>query len=229
MKLIFYFNTIKNTGVLIDPNKKFVRKFSSDYKSSILLKNETRGLYWYEKKIKKNKKFKVSKTTKKKPFIDFPLIKGREISYASPLSDNYDYANKVINYYKKFWPTKKITPCHGDLTFANIIFEKNNLSIIDWENFILKEEWGYDICYFLISSLTLPYIIKHKKILKEKDLLVFEKLWRNFYKENRYKYSKNPTKYIKDSVKKLNLRNYSSFYLNKLSKNQINQINEIIN
>lgn len=229
MKIKFYFNTIKNTGILINSNKNFVRKFSNDYKSLILLKNEKCGLYWYVKKIKKNKNFKISEPTKKKPFIDFPLIKGKEISYMSPLSNNYDYANKVINYYKKFWPSKKITPCHGDLTFANIIFEKNNLSIIDWENFILKEEWGYDICYFLISSLTLPFIIKHKKTLKEKDLLVFEKLWRNFYKKDKYKYSKNPIKYIKDSVKKLNLRDYPSFYLNKLSKNQINQINEIIN
>jgi len=229
MKMIFYFNTLKSTGVIINSNKNYVRKFSSDYKSLILLKNEVRGLHWYTKKVKKNKTFKVSEPTKKNPFIDLPLIKGREISYMSSLSENYDYVNKTINYYKKFWPKKKIVPCHGDLTFANIIFKEEKIFIIDWENFILKEEWGYDICYFLISSLTLPSIIKNKKTIKEKDLLIFEELWRNFYKKDVYKYSKNPIKYIKESVKKLKLRDYRSFFLSKLTKNQVMQINEVIN
>ena len=98
MKIIFYFNTLKSTGVIINSNKTYVRKFSSDYKSLILLKNEVRGLHWYTKKVKKNKTFKVSEPTKKKPFIDLPLIKGREISYMSSLSENYDYVNKIINY-----------------------------------------------------------------------------------------------------------------------------------
>lgn len=229
MKLIFYFNNLKNTGVIINSKKKYVRKFSSDKKSLSLLKNEKIGYSWYTKQLKIDNKLKIITPNKNNPYIDFPLIKGREISYMSTLSKNYYYVNKVIDYYKRTWPNKKIVPCHGDLTFANIIFIDNKLSIIDWENFVYKEEWGYDICYFLISSLTLPFIIKQKNKIHEKELLMFEKLWKNFYKNNKFKYSRNPIKFIKNSVKSLNIRDYRSFYLNKLSKNQVNQINEIIN
>ena len=63
-------------------------------------------------------------------------------------------------------------------------------------NFILKEEWGFDGFVISDSSLTLPSIIKNKKTIKEKDLLIFEELWRNFYKKDVYKYSKNPIKYL---------------------------------
>ena len=134
--------------------------------------------------------------SKQYSFLNFPLIKGEEVSYSRLLSENFDFAEKVLNYYKKLWPNKLITPSHGDLTFANIIFLENRVEIIDWENFILKEEWGYDICYFLISSLTLPYIIKDLKKIKNKELIVFEKLWTNFFKDKDFKYSKDPVRYI---------------------------------
>ena len=127
------------------------------------------------------------------------------------------------------WPNKIITPSHGDLTLANVIFLKNSLEIIDWENFTSKKEWGYDICYFLISSLTLPFIIKKKTLINKKELLIFEKLWKNFYQNNNFSYKHNPIKYIKNSVKSDKLRNNKKFFLNKLSRYQINQIIETIN
>ena len=47
MNLIFYFNKIKKTGILINSKKKQIRKFSSDSKSLALLSNEKRGYNWY--------------------------------------------------------------------------------------------------------------------------------------------------------------------------------------
>ena len=229
MNLIFYFNKIKKTGILINSKKKQIRKFSSDSKSLALLSNEKRGYNWYlsQKKIKQ-KTLKIE-PTKKYPFLDFPLIKGKEVLYSSFLSENYDYVEKVLNFYKDLWPNKIITPSHGDLTLANVIFLKNSLEIIDWENFTSKKEWGYDICYFLISSLTLPFIIKKKTLINKKELLIFEKLWKNFYQNNNFSYKHNPIKYIKNSVKSDKLRNNKKFFLKKLSRYQINQIIETIN
>ena len=43
MNLIFYFNKIKNTGILINSKKSQIRKFSSDNKSLALLRNEKNG------------------------------------------------------------------------------------------------------------------------------------------------------------------------------------------
>ena len=229
MNLIFYFNKIKNTGILINSKKSQIRKFSSNNKSLALLRNEKNGYNWYLSQRRISQKNLKTEPTKKYPFLDFTLIKGKEVSYSSFLSENYDYTKKVLAYYKDFWPSKFITPSHGDLTFANIMFLKNRIEIIDWENFVSKKEWGYDISYFLISSLTLPFIIKKKTVIQNKELLIFEKLWKNFFKNSNFSYTHNPIKYIKNSVKSDNLRNYKKFFLNKLSGYQIDQIKEITN
>ena len=70
---------------------------------------------------------------------------------------------------------------HGDLTLDNIIFKKRGLFIIDWEYFGGKKKlWGYDVAYFVLSSLCLPYIC-HKKIFP-KDETLFIQLWEKLQK-----------------------------------------------
>ena len=168
MKLVFYFNKIKKTGVFINSEKSKIRKFSTENKSLALLKNEYRGYNWYLRQKRIQKKLFLSSPTRKSPFLDFSLIKGKEILFSRLLSENYSYMEKVTDFYNEFWPKNKVTPSHGDLTFANLIFYKNKIEIIDWENFTSKKQWGYDICYFLISSLTLPFIIRNKTSISNK-------------------------------------------------------------
>ena len=64
-------------------------------------------------------------------------FQGYKVDYHSDAKANQSEIYKVINYYKKIWPSKKIVPVHGDFTLANLIFLKNSkeLKIIDWENF----------------------------------------------------------------------------------------------
>ena len=70
---------------------------------------------------------------------------------------------------------------HGDLTLDNIIFKKRGLFIIDWEYFGGKKKlWGYDVAYFVLSSLCLPYIC-HKKIFP-KDETLFINCGKNYRK-----------------------------------------------
>ena len=101
--------------------------------------------------------------------------------------------------------------------------------IIDWENFSNKEFWGIDICYFLISTIALPVIVKNKKRISEKDLQLFEKLWKNFYLNKKIHYLKNPILYLKKRYKKnFRYRNFNDYYLNNLNIFLQEQINEII-
>ena len=82
-----------------------------------------------------------------------------------------------MTHYKKVWPKEKNVPYHGDLTFSNIIFNKNNLpTIIDWENFSKnKKNWGFDLAYFLISTVALPSIFLNQKSIDKNELNLLSK------------------------------------------------------
>ena len=119
------------------------------------------------------------------------------------------------------WPQKKIVPYHGDLTIENIIFKKNNnVVFIDWENYRSKEEWGLDICYFLISLIVLPVLGFKKKSINQTDLNLFKIYWKKTFNKKNYKYLKNPVTYIK---KKCTSKNHFFFKITKKLNSQINK------
>ena len=82
----------------------------------------------------------------------------------------------------KYYPKKKISHIHGDLTLDNLIFQKKNIFVIDWEYFSSKKNYrGYDIAYLILSSVCLPYIFN--KSFSKKDEKLFKIMWKLLIKK----------------------------------------------
>ena len=188
---VLYFLHLKNKKVLRmnshnnDIKVSYLRKLKVYRKETQtnygrkLIKNEIDGLTWISKKLKtKNKDLDqfISYGTKK-IFVDIKEIKGEKIDFTLPLTITESKIFRFIDFYKKTWPQKKKVPCHGDLTFDNVIFSKHGIKIIDWECFYKKGEfWGYDLAYLILSAATFPYY-KYGK-LPFKDQQILKKIWK---------------------------------------------------
>lgn len=230
MSLLINFNKTRKVGTIYYPEKMIIRKFVLGKKNQKLIKNEIKGINWYsslKKNLNINKLIQIEKN-----FIDMEIIRGKHIRYWNSLKTNYYYAKKVIFHYKEMWPSKEIVPCHGDLTFSNIIFTKELFPcIIDWENFLEKKiNWGYDLAYFLISTISLPSIFSRENKFKNKELYLFEQLWNLAFDNKKFDYLYNPISFFKNNFNKtFILRKKNNYYPNLLSKKKINQINEVLN
>jgi len=231
MTTLISFNKKKKVGVAYINQKKIIRKFTFDKQKYRFIKNESNGFKWYSSRQKIISNFSKIFISKSKNYIEFPIIIGKQIMFWDYLEKNYDESIAVISHYKKIWPNQKIVPSHGDLTFSNIIFNKNkNPTIIDWENFLPnKMSWGFDLSYFLISTVSLPSIFHKDKKIRHQELLLLEKIWKKAFKLKRYDYLNKPATFIKFSFgKTFILRNFSDYFPNLLSKYKIEQINEAL-
>ena len=147
---------------------------------------------------------KLSRILQKKnnAHLDTFQINGYQIKSWNSLEKNYQYIVKILNHYKKYFPKKKISHIHGDLTFDNIFFIKKRIFIIDWEFFRSnKNFYGYDLAYLILSSLCIPYIAKRKR--SNLDEKLFISLWRYLIK---HKVNKNiiydPFVFFEKNIKK---------------------------
>ena len=170
MTTLINFNKARKIGVIYYPKKKLIRKFSLNKKNILLLKNEVKGIKWYFASPK-NPNTNYLKNINKNS-IDLKIVEGSHIKFWESIKKNEKYIENVVTHYKKVWPKEKNVPYHGDLTFSNIIFNKNNLpTIIDWENFSKnKKNWGFDLAYFLISTVALPSIFLNQKSIDKNEL-----------------------------------------------------------
>lgn len=225
------FNKSKKTGIIYNCKTKKIFKYAFEEKNLNQISNECKGYNWYTKNIKKKLSFASLKRLNKKVIsATFPEITGMKLNYWDSVTKNYVHIKKVTRFYNKYWPKKKITGAHGDLTLSNIIYKNNNtIELIDWENFNKNEVWGYDICYFLISVISLPALVKKKNFFLTKDLDFFENLWKDFFKEE-YIFSKNPVLFMKKRYNKyFQNRPKQEYYPNKLNNYLSSQISEITN
>jgi len=224
MTTLLSLNLKKNNGVLYNNKKNLIIKFyvdkTSENKKKIL--NEYKGYTWYFKelsKINKNKFF-----LKKKSYsLLLTAFKGEKFSSYNNMIYKSNLVKKIINHYKLIWPKENKVPFHGDLTFENVIFLKNKkLIFVDWEYFKKKEEWGLDLCHFLISLIVLPALSSGKKKIDSEELKLFKSYWNiTFYKKN-FNYLKNPILFIK------NFFYNNDHFLFKISDTMKNQINKSI-
>lgn len=215
----------KKNGVLFDDKNSVIKKFylKKNFLSSKKINNEFNGHQWYSNQLNKkqnnNKRFNIKK---KSNSIILPVFKGQTFNYWDKVIYKKNLVERVINHYKLIWPQEKYAPYHGDLTIENIIFlKKSGIMIIDWENFKIKELWGLDICYFLISLVVLPVLSFKKEIINQPELNLFEFYWKKTFKKN-YAYLENPIEFIKTKHKNTN----HFFY--KITKKLSKQINKII-
>ena len=218
---LFRFNLKKNIGVFFNNKKNSVIKFGLTVSSKKKLDNELKGYLWYSSKIKKKKYFIISKKTN---YIEFPLIKGKKFNFWDNFIFQKKKINKIFKHYKDIWPKQSQVPFHGDLTLDNIVFlNQDSVFFIDWENYKSKQEWGLDLCYFLISLIVLPSLaLKQKKITQDK-LTLFSNLWEGLFKNKKYKYLNDPINFLKQIIKE------KDNFLFKISPGIKKQIDNIIN
>ena len=229
MTTLFNFNLAKSTGVIYYSKNNIIRKFSLTTNKRKLL-NEYKGFKWYFKKskIKIKNKAPLIEYFKNENYLNLPLIKGNKVPFWISIKETKNLIEILISHYLKVWPKNNITPYHGDLTIDNVLFENlNNPIIIDWE-FFKKMNWGLDICHLLISSVVLPSLFKKKKEIPNSELEVFEILWKNFFKQRKIYYLKEPIKYLSQVNKKNFLKKKKMISYKKFQIFQKKQILEVI-
>ena len=223
--MIFRYNTNKKTCVILYPKKDLVKKIFSINKN--FKKNEINGNLWYLKSLRsKQVKLKIASFKKNLLIVNLPLFKGKQINFWENISFNQKYIKRVMDHYLQIWPKRKYVPFHGDLTFSNLIFGQNfkDVRIIDWENFKSKNyEWGLDICYFLISAISLPALSRKNCQIFENEKQVFKNLWQSFFLEKKFNYIDNPFKYFE---KKKLMK--SDNFIFKIPKNMRKEIFQVI-
>ena len=157
-----------------------IRKVGTSDHSNRYIANEYEGLTWYTGLHKKNPcQNIVFQSGKSFSMLELPVLQNYfQVSHLAPLSITYNYLNKVIDHYVETWPDTSIANVHGDLTLANILFNEDDIFIIDWEHFVRDQlPRGYDLGYLILSALLLPNYSRFNRMkLNKKDILLFKML-----------------------------------------------------
>ncbi len=177
MKLIT--NSSHGNGIytFINENDKLIIKSSSTKKGITSLKRELLGYKWYFN-LENNKNYKsfFYKVFSNKKYyrLSVSLFKGEIGNSNLSLSDNYLLILNAIEHYVSIWPKKKnkFVALHGDFSVGNIIYNKQNVVIIDWEHFANNcAPWGFDLVNILYESAFFSMGLKNK--LSDRNLKCF--------------------------------------------------------
>lgn len=181
MKFLIKNNSFENDiFVSYDESKKLFSKFGFNKKSSLLIKNEIKGIEWYNVNFPNNINLNYQHLSENYSKIEISKIKGIKINYFNDFTKNYEFILKFCNFYLNYWPKSKYSPIHGDLTFDNIFFLNDKIIIFDWENFDINGSvFGYDLVYFILSSFFLPLIVN--KNTNKKNVFLLKKIWKKIH------------------------------------------------
>lgn len=119
---------------------KKIRKSASSVAGITMLKNEIRGLQWYEQ-ILADAFFGVTVISDTANYFCFEYLafSGKQIKAKLGFSKNLPYIYKVLNHYRCYWPMCN-RMVHGDLSIENVIFDQCKVRLIDWENSSFSSE-----------------------------------------------------------------------------------------
>jgi hypothetical protein len=164
-------------GVIDLGSSNSIRKLTLEKTSVHYLEKEQSGILWYQAIANIPATQDANFVSCEKYWhLDFPKYKGSSFPYMASLSVSAGFANSVLDHYFSCWPQKIIAPCHGDLTFSNILFSDDGVIFIDWEHFSIGGEvWGFDLAYFLLAALILPSGPDYE--MEPDNLKAFLKLW----------------------------------------------------
>jgi len=174
MKLIT--NSSHGNGIytFINENDKLIIKSSVTKEGILSLKRELSGYQWYFdlKDITNDKSFFYNIRSTEKYFrLSVNLFQGEIGNSNLSLTDNYLFILRAIEHYVSIWPKKKdiFVALHGDFSVGNIIYDKEDIVIIDWEHYSNNSApWGFDLVYMLYESLFFSMNLKNKLIKKNK-------------------------------------------------------------
>jgi len=147
------------------------------------LSKEYAGYKWYLNRANLSATTKLSLSTNMKSSYSrlivscFPGVSGH---HNLPLHINRDKLLIVIDTYNKIWGEggAMFSPFHGDLSLGNILFNGNDIVIIDWEHFqINAAPWGFDLVNMLYESTQMS--IDNKGYLSTQDIKVFVEVKKN--------------------------------------------------
>jgi len=170
MSKLKYFRHNK-TVIYYNSDEDLYVKSSYDKNSIISLNNEYEGFMWYFSKKPSLDKSLVSKLKKRidNNFakIQIPSLPGNSVNAYDPICINEKYVMLAINEYLNV-SKKNDFRFHGDFSVGNLIFNKNECYIIDWEDSVIdKQFWGVDILNIFFESIFFSF---DKNILSKKNI-----------------------------------------------------------
>lgn len=188
------------------------------------LRNEYKGYMWYLKYIGFNEKVKVCCDIEGYFKLTIPGFNACPFKGNMTISKCFNFAIKAIDHYQKVWSRdfdNEYYPIHGDFSLeGNILFDQNNVYIIDWEHFLPNAApIGFDILFMVFELLKIdcgrfnPSEDKLMKIMKLIEYAISIKSISDKYKNNFF------TKYLEEQHK--NREVWGNQY-KKLPTNQFN-------
>lgn len=182
MKNKYIFRNFVNNSNSISYNfecKKIMSITKSTFveKKFIELINEYNGYIWYSKfkpinvKLTKNHRFNNMK-------LEIKYINGLKYKFNLGLSLSYKIIKDAIDYYNTISNNEYLSsnkyPLHGDFSLDNLLFERNEIYIIDWQYFqINNSPKGFDILNLIFEQFYYDYYSLKKLFLKNKKLFYY--------------------------------------------------------
>ena len=170
MSRLRYYN-INKTIIYYNSDKEMYIKSSYDKNPIISLSNEYEGFKWYFSKKPSLDKSLVSKLKKRidNNFakIEIPSLPGNSVNAYNPIYVNEKYVMLAINEYLNV-SEKNDFRFHGDFSVGNVIYNKKECYIIDWENSVIDQQfWGVDILNIFFESIFFSF---DKDILSKRNI-----------------------------------------------------------
>ena len=147
-------------------------KVACDFKSNILIEREYSGYAWYFKNIlMKENLIHIHKGAFYELII--PEFQGEKYSLEGRFYLEQDRMLQIVRFYKEKWPVNDEFAIHGDMGLANIIFNRDEIMLIDWEHFHKCDHkyYGFDIINMLFISFYSRIIKGGRKLFDAKTFI----------------------------------------------------------
>jgi len=140
----------------------YIKKSASSPVSIKQLKNEIRGVSWYQTNSGINQIAKIIELPGYYSVL-FSFFSGKKANFRDGYWLNRPYIERALEGYCEIWsklPKHKIV-IHGDYSIDNLIFSEKDLIIIDWEHFTYSNiPKGFDALNLLYEQI---YILSLKQ------------------------------------------------------------------